>query len=311
MTRGPFAFLLSLGFAASALAGPVRVPGTQVTLDPPSGFLQAERYPGFENAARRSSIMVTELPGSSEVMRRGMTRRTLASRGMVQLGRETVLVAGRTGLLIHVRQEAGGEEFLKWMLITGDTKRTVMVVGTFPQGDPGLSQTVRRAVLSTAWNSAAPTSKLEGITFRVDPTPKLRLAGRVGNLLVFSESGKMESGNPAEGVLIVGSSFAEASVTDVEAFARERATKTTRVGPLRDIEGRPMTTDGLPGYELIGTANDAKDGREIRMYQLVLADSTTYYLAQGYVAPDRAPALIDQFRQVTASFRRVGLKRER
>ena len=41
------------------------------------------------------------------------------------------------------------------------------------------------------------------------------------------------------------------------------------------------------------------------MYQLVLVDKTTYYLAQGFVSAERGPAVVAQFRQVTRSFRRL------
>jgi len=37
----------------------------------------------------------------------------------------------------------------------------------------------------------------------------------------------------------------------------------------------------------------------------VLVDKTTYYLAQGFVSADRGPAVVERFRQVTGSFRRL------
>ncbi len=79
----------------------------------------------------------------------------------------------------------------------------------------------------------------------------------------------------------------------------------SQLGPLREVVGRAITGDGMPGYELVGVANDLRSGREVRMYQLVLVDKTTYYLAQGLVSADRGPAVVDQFRQVTTSFRRL------
>jgi len=69
--------------------------------------------------------------------------------------------------------------------------------------------------------------------------------------------------------------------------------------------GRALTVDGLPGYEIVAQANDARTGREVRMYQLVLVEQRTYYLAQGFVPADRARVMLDQFRQVTGSFQRL------
>ena len=123
--------------------------------------------------------------------------------------------------------------------------------------------------------------------------------------VLFSESGKIEPSDSTQAMLIMGSSFAEVTITDVEAFARMRAGKTTRIGPLRNIQGRTVTTDGLMGYELTARTNDAQSGKDLDMYQLILADKTTYYLAQGFVTPQRAPVILPQFRLITGSFRRV------
>jgi len=307
MLRVFTSMFLALALGASALgAAPTRVPGTRVNLDPPPGFVPAQRFPGFENEGRGASIMVTELPGSSAQMQKGMTRELLLSRGMTLIRTQTVKMGGRNALLVHTSQNAGGTEFLKWMLVAGDAKQTVMIVGTFPKAASELSLPLKRAILSASWAGAMPKAKpYEGLTYRADPTPALKLAGRVGNALVFTESGAMDAGGPDQAVLVIGSSFSDASVSDVEAFAKERATQSTQVGPLRHVEGRALTVDGLPGYELVAEANDAKTGREMRMYQLVLVDKTTYYLAQGFVSAERGPAVLAQFRQVTRSFRRL------
>jgi hypothetical protein len=299
------ALLLLAAAASPARAVPTTVPGTLVKLDPPPGFTLMDRLPGFEYPARRATIMVSELPGSAMEVRRGMTRENLAARGMTLIASESVRAAGGSGLLLQVVQRAGGVEFQKWMLVAGDSKKSVMVVGAFPRNISDLSLPIRRAVLSATWSAPGSSTSQEGLTFRVNPTPALKLAGRVGNLLLFSESGSMQPKDSTEAMLIVGSSFAESPITNVEAFARMRASKTTRIGPLQEIQGRPLSVDGLLGYELVARTNDTQSGRELRMYQLVLADRTTYYLAQGFMTPARAPHLVAQFRLVMGSFRRV------
>jgi hypothetical protein len=115
----------------------------------------------------------------------------------------------------------------------------------------------------------------------------------------------MQPSNPTEAMMIVGSAYTDHPITNVESFARARAAQTTRIGPLREVQGRAMTQDGLLGYELIARTNDTQSGQELRMYQMILADRTTYYIAQGFTAPQRAPALIAQFRRVLSTFRKV------
>src|SRR5262245_50873456 len=171
------AMLALIAAASAAYAVPVPVPGTRVYLDPPSGFIPAERFPGFQREEKGASIMVTELPGPAATMQKGMTAKLLATRGMTLIRSQTVKVDGNDALLLHVSQSAAGVSFLKWMLVAGDAKQTVMVVGAFPKAAGELSLPVRRAVLSTTWGAKRQIAPYEGLAFRVDATPALRLAG--------------------------------------------------------------------------------------------------------------------------------------
>jgi hypothetical protein len=294
------AALASAGFAA-----PTHVLGTGVSMDPPAGFVASQRFPGFENDKKGASIVVTELPGPASKMQQGMTRDMLATRGMTLIRSQPVKIGGTDALLIQVSQSADGTDFLKWMLVAGDARKTVMIVGTFPKAAADMSPPIKRAVLSASWGGEVKAQPYEGLPFRVDPTLALKLAGRVGNVLVFSESGSMGQGDAAQAILVVGSSISAVSITNVEQFAKDHASKTTQVSALRNIQGKALTLDGLPAYELVAEADDLKTMREVRMYQLVLADKTTYYLAQGFVSAGRGPAVMDRFREVARSFRRV------
>ncbi|HYQ88353.1 MAG TPA: hypothetical protein VEU09_01845 [Candidatus Binatia bacterium] len=299
------ALLAWASMAPAAHAAPVQVLGTGVALEPPPGFVPAQRFTGFERDVKSASIVVTELEGPAPKMQKGMTREMLASRGMTLIRSQTVRVHGKSALLLQVSQVAAGTEFLKWMLVAGDTKKTVMIVGTFPKAANDLALPIKQAILSATWGGKVQAAPYEGLLFRADPTPVLKLAGRVGNALIFSESGSMTHGDPNQAILVMGNSSSAFSIANVEQFARDRATRSTQVGELRNIVGRALTVDGLPGYEIVAEANDARTGREVRMYQLVLVEQKTYYLAQGFVPADRARVILDQFRQVTGTFKRL------
>ena len=64
---------------------------------------------------------------------RGMTADGLATRGMTLISSTTRLVDGRQSLLLKVSQPADGMTVHKWMLVSGDAKATVIIVGTFPK----------------------------------------------------------------------------------------------------------------------------------------------------------------------------------
>lgn len=299
--------LLMAGFCAppAALAERVRVPGTEVSLEPPAGFSPAERFPGFQLEERGASIMVTEIPGPVTEVRKGMTRRGLASRGMTLTESRTVKLPAGNALLLHVTQRAAGMDYAKWMLVAGTSEKTVLVVGTFPEESADLSQPVRRAVLSASWSGKENADLFEGLAFRVTPSGELRLAKRVGNVLVLSETGEIDPGEPGQAILAVGGSLSDVDVGSLKDFSMDRAARTDHFTRLRNVSGRELKIDSLPGYELVAEANDVKTDKPVGLYQVILVDGRTYYLAQGFVESGRARDLLPVFRGVTSTFRRV------
>jgi hypothetical protein len=249
--------------------------------------------------------MVTEIQAPVAEIRKGMTREGLATRGMTLMGSREVKIPAGNALLVLVGQKAAGAEFRKWILVVGDEKQTEMIVGTFPRAAGDLSGPIKRALLAVSWAGSARTDWFEGLTFRVDSTPKLRLANRTGNTLNFSETGRAGPFGPRDALLFVGNSVGEIEIVDLEAFSKIRAANTVHLKGLANLSGRKLEIDGLPGYELLADAQDTDTGYPIKLYQLLLVDGLTYYVAQGLVGMERADDFVPEFRGVTATFRRI------
>src|SRR5918993_669886 len=135
--------VVASSFAYPSLAQTVRVPGTNVTLAPPEGFSVAQQYPGFERVDVQASIMITELPVPASEMIRSLSKPALASRGMLLMAERDTVIKDTPARLLNVRQKTAGADVIKWMLVGGDGKTTVMVVGTFPAGaSPGIGEAI-------------------------------------------------------------------------------------------------------------------------------------------------------------------------
>lgn len=297
--------LAALALGAPARAESVRVPGTGVRMAPPPGFSRAEQFAGFQDSDHGASIVVTEIPGPVTEVRRGMTRSGLASRGMELIESRTVTVGEEQALLLHVSQQAQGVGYFKWMLVGGSAERTFMVVGTFPAEAADLSDPIRAALLSASWGNAPRADRFEGMPFHVDATPQMRFSDRMGNLLIFTETGRVVSGKPDVAVLIVGSSLGDVEIDDLEHFSKERLLQTDRLKGVRVRSGASVLIDSLAGYEVVAEGSDAKSGTPVGVYQLMLREGKTYYIAQGFVAKARLQEILPAFRQVTGSFRRT------
>jgi hypothetical protein len=296
--------LLALS-AAIAFAKPVPVPGTQVAIEPPEGFTLAKQFPGFMREDVTASIVVTEMPAPVAEIKKAMNKEDLATKGMVLLESETLKHAGKDALLVKVSQQASGIDFLKWMLITGEERATTLVVGTFRSDtEDELSAPMRTAVLSSSFG-AAPKDAFEGLLFRIAPSAKLKLAGRVSNMLLLNESGTTTPVAPEAPLYVIGSSMGEAAIGDLPAFAQARAAKTAKVKDVRNFKGQPIKLDGLDAYELVADATDAKSGKALRLYQVIAPEGNNYFIAQGLVGAQRAAEFVPEFQRVTGSFKQA------
>ncbi|CAN5874643.1 hypothetical protein BH18ACI5_BH18ACI5_22510 [soil metagenome] len=287
-------------------AQPVRVAGTSVTLAPPPGFTPSARFPGFERADFQASIMVTEVPSPMSELTRGITAAGLATRGMTLISSARQQLDGRPALLLHVSQPAAGSLFLKWMIVIGDAKASVMVVGTFPKSaESELSAAVRESVLSTRSNVAAAPDHFEGLPFRVSATPALKIAGRMSNMLLLTESGKIEPQKADAALLAIGSSVAAVKIDDLKAFSEERAVQTRQLKGIRITRGSSMMLDGTAAYELVAEGTDTATGKAVTLYQVVMPDAGGYLLMQGLVSASRSTIMVPEFRRAAATFRRI------
>lgn len=297
---------LACALALPANGQPVIVTGTRVAMTPPDGFVAAVEFPGFQQPENLASIMVTELPVPAPEMKRGMTKSALATRGMTLLAASNEQVGGDHALLLHVTQKAGGRDFLKWMLIGGDPGATVMIVATYPKtADAELGASLRRSLLGAEWTNGARPDPFDGLLFRVDPTPNLKIAGRVSNVLMLTDTGTTSIG-PDGAIYGVANSIGQGEIADLRSFSEQRAKKTTNTAALQNMSGTFVTVDGLNSYELMADGKDEKTGRRIKLYQVIVPDRAGYFIIQGIVALERAPEFVPEFRQITGTFRRTG-----
>ena len=297
----------TLAAAAPVFAQAVRVTGTTVTMEPPAGFTPAARFPGFERQDVQASIMVTEVPGPASEMKRGMTKAALASRGMTLIESTAEKIDGKNALLLNVSQTSGGAEFLKWMLVAGDQKRTMMIVGTFPRAaEAELGDAIKSSLLTVRWSEPVEApDHFEGLPFRVTSTGSLKVAGRMNNLVILNESGTMEPGGPDRALFAVGSSVSAVKIEDLRAFSEARAQQTVKTANLKIAERRAITIDGSDAYEIVGEAMDTDTGKRVTLYQVLLPGDGGYFFMQGLVSKARAATMVPEFKRVAKTFQRI------
>lgn len=329
--------LAGLMLAQSAWAKPQRVPGTPIQLDPPPGFQVAPNFSGFIDPNTGSSILVNSLPAPTEALLAGFTPENLAQRNLQLVSREVVTVDGRTAHLFGLTQQVGELTVPKWILVRNEGAATTMIVANLIQESPARTEAVKQMLLAATWrldparlgtqaesststqgnpdlsevtSSDATSPKTEnlqddpqaGLGFRLAPSDRLKIAFAAGGAVVLTEDGAPQAASPEQPLLVVASSLRPVELDDLAGFARQRASQTTQIKNLGNLQGRSLQISGLSAYELTGDALDQQSHHPLRFYQTVIVTAPdAYILVQGFVGAQDPQNYLSEFRRLTTT----------
>jgi hypothetical protein len=286
----------------------VSIPGTKVSLKPPAGFIPASQFPGFVLEDHLSSIMITEAPGPFKKISAGFSDPSaLKKKGISVLSTQQVKLAGQAGLLVYAAQHAFGTDILKWILIFGDEKESVLIVAAFPKEfEKKLSAEMKTSIFTASWDRAKNVSPTEGLNFTISEKTGLKFAKRVSNSLLFNKSGVIPSKSTDDPLFIVGQSISkfEIDADDTEEFSRSRILQNDSVTEIEIEYSKKMTIDNLNGYEILARGKDVKSGQMMTIYQIMLFESQSYYLMVGLVTENQRQAYLTVFKEMAESFKR-------
>lgn len=298
-------FLLSLLLFGQIVFGQTekltKVSGTKCSLIPPSGFVAATTFSGFQNVETGASIMINELPAPYQSLVDGFTADALKTRGMTLISKQTIDFNNSKATLINVTQPANGTTYIKQMLIFGDTKGTVLVNGIYPEASKDSEVKIKDALLSTIYSASQNDNPLDAATFTIDiKDTDFKLIKYMSGSLLYSTDGKIPTEKPT---LIVGNSLAKIPTQNQKKYAEERLKKLPE-GELNVIkEIKEITIDNLKGYEIVADGKTKDDKPEL-VYQVILFnDKGDYYIIVGQAKEDSQKNL-ETFKKITKTFKR-------
>jgi hypothetical protein len=209
------------------------------------------------------------------------------------------------GFIGEGQAEWFGTEYLKWLLIFGDEKESVVIAATFPQQlDRDLSEKMKASILTATWDRKKDVSPTEDLNFRVDAKGELKLAKRVANLLVFSKGGIFPSKDVDDPIFIVGQSVSKMEMGNPEEFAKARILQTAEITDVEIEQSNKVTIDHLSGYEIVAKAKDKASARPMLVYQVMLFDAQTYFLMQGLISDTNHQLNLEVFKEMARTFHR-------
>lgn len=282
-----------------------QIKGTHVMLTAPSGFVVADRFPGFMSEETGSSLMVSELPAPFEEVTKDFNASGFKKQGMTLLTKEDLLLEAQKGFLISASQSARGIDFLKWMAVFGDEKTTCIITASFPkEAEADLSDVLKKAVLSARVTTGT-IDPLDAMTFRVSPMNDMKIAKVFGNGILLSKGGVFPAKGIETPIMVAGASASKGlSIPDKKAFSEARLQKTSTLKDVRPRTTEPVAIDELDGFESVADATDAATGTAAIAYQVILFDADGYYSIQGIASEQEGKTQLPTFKQIARTFRK-------
>ncbi|EJN04074.1 hypothetical protein [Phyllobacterium sp. YR531] len=302
-------FLL-LVFSQSVLAQEVVFPsGSGIGLVPPAGLVPSSSFSGFEDSAKGTSIVVTELPVDAYAA----IAANFNKQGLLATGIETIsgpdewpVQGAVVSKLIRASQIAAGVKYRKWIVLVGAETTTAMVTVQIPDGvTGGLSDADVEAALKTLV-VRAPASlpdQIASLPFKVADTANFRPVRVIaGATLLLTEGPNDVAANSMQPMVVIASNLntAPEPATRLE-FSKKAFASLTGIKDVHSDNETSSESDGAEWIEIDGAATDTASGDALYVAQIARFETTRYVRAILIVKATEKDKYADRFRKLAKS----------
>ncbi|CAN5792268.1 hypothetical protein BH11PSE3_BH11PSE3_28960 [soil metagenome] len=293
--RTGFAVLMSssllFNIAAYAQSSAVQhVPGTTVSLTPPTGFVAASDFSGFKERDGAASIMVSELPAEAYPQISAVfgdldaARNAFATKGITVNALKRLDGASGNVLLLSGTQTIGTQTFKKWMaLIKG--QKTVLITLQAPETSPLTDATAQKTIETVALGApASAQEKIAELPFTLEVMPPFRIVDTIGGSTVLLTAGEHDVDPAGKQPMMVIAMAPSGAVPpgDLATTARALAAQTQGLKDASIDGEKAISFAGGDGILLSGKTGDGRrfsqylaigpQHRSIRLIAFVPAD---------------------------------------
>ena len=283
----------------------IQINGTPINIIPPESFQVSNNFKGFQNPDDQTSMIMTmEIPGPYSEVSKGFNSEMLKTQGMDLKTKKEIQIAGLSGLMIELDQNANGMDFSKHILIYGNENSTTLVNGVFLKDSVQLGKNIKNSIYSIYVDLNEEINPRESMTYSLDESVgSLKFHSVIGNGMLFNRDLKTPTESEDEASLITDKSYANVEIENKELFCISRLKKYPDDYSVITSKGiNEIEIDGLTGFELFAENND-KEGKE--MYQVILFDDNGgYFLFVGSYKTGSDNDAISDIQSVIKTFKR-------
>lgn len=274
----------------------IQITGTKYSMIPPKGFMLSTNFTGFQNNETGASIIVADLPASYSELVKGFTKEALKTKGMELISKDNVKYNNSEATLYKVSQKANGLTYLKQILVYGNSAKTVMVNGIYPEQSKEYENEIITSLYSLKYDDKQIENPLESAKFSIDinGTDYIFVKSLAGSLL-YSEDGQIPS---SKGLIIVANSLGNKVSSDSKIYSIERLKKLPNAdnSTVKSID--KLKIYNLDGYETVAEGNNKQ-----LIYQTILfTENNEYYLIVGETKVNKDKNL-EIFKKVARTFK--------
>ncbi|WP_026976372.1 hypothetical protein [Flavobacterium tegetincola] len=255
--------------------------GSKIKMIPPSGFISASSFKGFQQIDGNASIMILDVAKPFSAVMQGLTSESLSKQGVKVVTIKAYILNNLPATLIKSEQVVNEILFTKYILVTGTDEETILINGLIPHDQTVIEKIVKETILSSIYDSEKIIEPLDVVDFQINTKNSgLKLAKIQPNMLIFNHDGKIPTEVADKTSIVVAKTFSQLLIADKKSFALNKIrTLPIQINKIRST--LPITIDGLKGYEVVAQGQNRKTGHSESVYQAILFSNEGYYIIYG------------------------------
>ncbi len=247
--------------------------------------------------------MLIVLPVDFQSVSAGFTEAGLKSKGMTELDRQTVDFNSSKATLVKVSQQSAGTTYMKQMLLFGDSMKTILVNGTYPEESKNIENAIKTSLLSISYNEDQNDDPLEVVAFSIDVTGSdFKFTKNISGTLLYTTDGEIPTKSAYQTSIILSPSPGSVATTDKKQVSIAMLKQMVRGESNIPKEINPITINNLKGFEIVADGKNANNQKELVYVVTLFKESGECYLFRGSTS-GKFDLYLTVFRKIARTFK--------
>lgn len=279
------------------------VPGSRMSLVPPSGFVPAHRFHGYQAVDATAFIVFDDSAqlGYKEVLD-SLSPNNLLRKGQEAQSTDTLTIDGRDARLVRTVQRVGGRNLQRWFLAVDDGSRGILISVAGGTEELLDEQIVNSLQTLTIKDAPAPSLQTTELAFAIEPAIGFELVRQQDGTQAWFSKASAGASNKAYFVAnLSAEDICGEMLLGPNIYIQRAAKKIKGVNLILEQTEKPTSVLGFEGLENVGRGFDPSTGKRLMTYQAAAIDGCSLYRVVGVSPFADMSEFLPLFQKMTAS----------